>query len=100
MAREGTRLPENDMADLHREAEQAEAAARAALSPEQWRLVWRFVEARDQARAEEHLTAEYEMADAIARHLPGLAPAIVALGHHLIEQNLADVGRCCAGPAA
>ena len=75
----------------------AEVSARleAELSPEQWALVRRLelaVESFTNAqRGEEDIQRIHEM----ARHLPGLAPAIVALGYHLIEQNLDDVGRCC-----
>src|SRR5437763_17127487 len=72
-----------------------EARLRAELPPEQWALVRKLELATESAtsagRGEEDIVRIHEM----ARHLPGLAPAIVALGYHLIEQNLADVGRCC-----
>jgi hypothetical protein len=77
-----------------------EAKLRAELPPEQWALVRKLQLAQESATNASRGDNDIVILDEMARHLPGLAPAIVALGQHLIEQRPADVGRCCAGGAA
>ena len=78
---------------------QVSARLEAELSPEQWALVRRLQRAEESFTNATRDAEEARRVRELARHLPGLAPAIVALGEHLLEQNLADVERCCTGPA-
>ena len=91
--------PPND----HDTAERAPANAeedrlarqlRAELTEEQWEMHERLVELNAVALHED----EDRRVEEMARHLPGVAPAIRVLGEHLISQGSAEVGSCCAGP--
>jgi hypothetical protein len=72
---------------LAREAEVLESQVRAALRPDQWHLVELLVEARGEVESNRSVQTQYAMAEGIAHHLPGLAPAIVALGDHVWENR-------------
>lgn len=77
-------------------ADVAEAALRAALSPEQDLLFCRYQRAREDR---EYLTERMYVAE-LGRHLPGLAPALWAIFAHMTDG--ASTGECCVptgGPA-
>jgi hypothetical protein len=68
----------------------AEAALSATLSPEQHVLFRAYADARnDRETAHENLYISE-----IARHLPGLAPAIWAIWFHMTESG-GGTGQCC-----
>lgn len=73
-------------------ADELERLLRAALTPEMWRLVDRLVVARRDVI--------YDWADAsvaeLARHFPGLKPAILATWEHIVVKRIGDDGHCCA----
>jgi hypothetical protein len=69
-------------------ADTAEDALRATLSPDQRALF----ETYDRARIDRELESEQMYIADMARHLPGLAPALWALWYHVIEARL---GECC-----
>lgn len=68
---------------------------RASLTTDQWRL---FLEADSETSAKQ---CEHEeiLIEELARHLPGLAPAIRVIGQHFFQQKLAERGVCCAEEA-
>ena len=68
---------------------------RAELTEEQWEMHERLAQLDAAARHAE----EDRLLEEMARHLPGVAPAIRAVTAHLIEQRAADVGSCCEGRA-
>ena len=70
--------------------EQGRTRLSRELAPEQWDRVW------DQLHLE--VTHERERtAEVIAAHLPGLAPAILALAQHAINDD--PESGCCGLPA-
>lgn len=73
----------------------ADDALSATLTTEQKRLLNTLL---DRATTRMVAEADYRIAE-IARHLPGVAPAIALLSNHTIEVSYDLPGRCCA-PAA
>jgi hypothetical protein len=65
---------------------------RATVSPSATRAIVAALPSGTPAVAAVGFAAE------MARHLPGLAPAIRALAEHLHGQHPEEVGRCCTGP--
>lgn len=76
---------------MHASIDAGEALS-ALLSPEQQRAVWAFIDGPRDAMEmawNDFLIAEF------ARHLPGLAPALLAVWHHIMEGNNETHGLCC-----
>lgn len=73
----------------------ADDALSATLTTEQKRLLNELVDRMTDRMVAE---ADYRIAE-IARHLPGVAPAIALLSDHTLEVSFDLPGRCCA-PAA
>lgn len=65
---------------------------RAAASPAAYAMHGELLE----LHLEDYTHSHERMIEELARHLPGLAPAIRAVVDHLWEQPGADVGVCCA----
>jgi hypothetical protein len=60
----------------------------------------RLLNSRLQDAVGERIDGEYERFIAeLARHLPGVAPAIRLVAYHVVETRPADAGTCCEPPA-
>ncbi len=78
--------PELDRIEtLEREVADLVAVLRATLPPDQFRLVWALRDAEERRGLVERRLAERQLAEGLARHLPGHAPAIRAAASHMLD---------------
>jgi hypothetical protein len=89
-----TMLHDDDKMARRAEEDQLDRRLRAELTEGQWQMHERLLELNATALHED----EDLRLEELARHLPGVAPAIRVLAEHLIEQRAADVGSCCTAP--
>ena len=75
-------LYELTRAELYARLQAADRAVRAALDDEQYALVHELHEAQTDYLTLEHRTTDGRFADALARHFPGLEPAIRLVARH------------------
>jgi hypothetical protein len=69
-------------AELFARLEAADQAVKAALTAEQYALVNDLNEAQTDFRTLENRTVDARFVDALARHFPGLEPAIRTIARH------------------
>ena len=60
---------------------------RGVLGPEPWAQLKELLRQAEQAAADLETEAIYSTADGIARHFPGLGPAIRAVAQHTLEAS-------------
>jgi len=71
------------------------ARLQAELSPEHYALAWKYASEMSDDTMARACDREWELIDEVGRHLPGLHPAVRAIGRHVIEQRPDERGRCC-----
>jgi hypothetical protein len=75
--------------------EVASARLRAALNDEQWALHQAVLFELDSVEGTQARENEESLINDIARHFPGMGPAVRAVGAHVAETYPAHRGSCC-----
>ena len=64
------------------------------LSPEIWRLVYEYGEAKERAADQEDWNVMYVMVEMIAAHFPAFSPAILCLVQHALDSDFGRGAEC------
>ena len=85
--REGRGVAEATAKRLHDQLERE-------LSPEIWRLVYEYGEAKERAAEREDWNVMYLMVEMIAAHFPAFSPAILCLVQHALDSDFGRGAEC------
>jgi hypothetical protein len=86
---EDVRAELGEIEAVAREIDDLTALLRARLTPEQFRLAWALRDATERLAVAEELLRARRLVDTMARHLPGSAPAVLAMRRHLLGAHRA-----------